>query len=282
MFSHIIPALKDHRLKPFCTQAEGNILMRGGSLLISSYGNVQMGVGISDCIGNTNKGEQRKGQYEAVCGLSTNATPEEARLALCKKEQDLFDEAKANKPMNNQAMKLKEGMAVSKQLTAINKEYNSQKDEISPQYTPTAIKELNRLVTIPLDDTCTLSGRFSLALKENKCWLPDIFGLIPSESLKSKVLSDCCIALTYNVRLQFYMTFGPDPQNRIAALIVCDYVLEDKLNQDMIVTAQASLEFTSDYILNFFEAYDGNMLIKVVKQYGNPSPSTPRWSANDN
>ena len=37
MNSVIIPALKDHPLKPLCTQNDGNTLVSGGSLLILSY-----------------------------------------------------------------------------------------------------------------------------------------------------------------------------------------------------------------------------------------------------
>jgi len=54
IYSCIISALKDHPLKPLCTHNDGNTLVSGGSLLISSFGNVQMGAGISEQIGKVN------------------------------------------------------------------------------------------------------------------------------------------------------------------------------------------------------------------------------------
>ena len=62
------------------------------------------------------------------------------------------------------------------------------------------------------------------------------------------------------------MTVSPDPQkNKIIVLIVSDYIQEDKPTQDMIDTSRANLVFTPDDILNLFQAYDGKILTKVVK-----------------
>jgi len=94
------------------------------------------------------------------------------------------------------------------------------------------------LVSIPPNDTRTLSVRYSLSLKVKEGWLPKEFGSIPSNSLKLKLLSDCCIANTHTTRFQIYMIVSPDPQkNKIIVLIVSDYILEDKSNQDMIDTS---------------------------------------------
>ena len=123
------------------------------------------------------------------------------------------------------------------------------------------------MVTIPPDDTRTLSIRYSLSLKVNKGWLPKEFGSIPSNSLKLKLLSDCCIANAHTARFQIYMIVSPDPQkNKIIVLIVSDYILEDKPTQDMIDTSRANLVFTPDDILNLFQAYDGKILTKVVEK----------------
>ena len=82
-----------------------------------------------------------------------------------------------------------------------------------------------------------------------------------------KLLSDYCIALAHTARFQIYMIVSPDPQkNKIIVLIVCDYVLEDKPNQDMIATSQESLVFIPDNILNLIQAYNGKILIKVVEK----------------
>jgi len=168
--------------------------------------------------------------------LSANATIEETRTALYKMEKNVFDTAKALNHMN-QGMRSKKGMVVSHQLTEIDNEYNRQKYGISCKYSSTAIKELDKLVTIPPDDTRTLSIRYSLSFKVNKGWLPKEFGSIPSNSLKLKLLSDCCIANAHTARFQIYMIVSPDPQeNKIIVLFLCDYVPEDKPNQDMIDT----------------------------------------------
>ena len=132
---------------------------------------------------------------------------------------------------------------------------------------PSAIKVRDSLVNIPLDDTCTLSVRYSLTLKENKGWLPKEFGSIPSNSLKLKLLSDCCIVHAHTAKIQMYLIVSPDPEkNKTIVLIVCDYELEDKPNPAMIATSQASLEFTPDDITNLFHAYDGKILTKVVEK----------------
>jgi len=131
MNSCIIPALKDHPLKPLCTQNDGNTLVIGGSLLISSCGNVRTGAGISEHLGDADKLKWRKGQYKAIRSLSLNATPEETRLALCEMEENVFETARSNKdPMNSQERRSKEGMDVSHQLIEIDNEYNKQKDGI--------------------------------------------------------------------------------------------------------------------------------------------------------
>ena len=127
--------------------------------------------------------------------MSENATPEETHLALRKIQKNVFDTAKANTSISNRAMKSKEDMAVSHQLIEINKEYNSQRDQISPQYSSTAIKKLDKLVTIPHFVSHALSVCYFLSLKENKGWLPKEFGLIPSDSLKLKLLSDFLLQL---------------------------------------------------------------------------------------
>ena len=264
MNSCIIPVLKYHPFKPLLyTQNCGNTVVSGGSLLISSYGNVQMGAGISEQIGDADKTRWRKGQYEVVCGLPANATPDETRLALHEMEENVFDTAKANKPMSNRAMKLKEDKAVLHQLTTVNEKYNSQKDGIVSKYNSTANKELDKLVTIPHFVTYTLSVRYSLSLKTNNCCVPKEFGSIPSDSLELEPLSDCCIVLTHTAWFQIYMIVSPDQQkNKLIVLIVCAYVLEDKPNQDMIATSQASLVFTPDDILNLFQTYDEKFLPK--------------------
>ena len=121
MNSCINPALKVHRLKPFRTLEDGNILVRGGSLSSLSCDNTQLVASLSDQIGDTDKRKWGKGQYEADCGLSANTTPEETCLALCETEKNVFDEAMENKTMNNWGIKLKEGTVVSQKLTGINK-----------------------------------------------------------------------------------------------------------------------------------------------------------------
>ena len=89
MNSFIILALKDHPLKPLCTQNDGNTLVIGGSLLISSCGNVRFGAGISEQLGDADKVKWRNGQYKAIQSLSLNATPKETCTALCKIEKNV-------------------------------------------------------------------------------------------------------------------------------------------------------------------------------------------------
>jgi len=133
----IIPALKDHPLKPLCTQNDGNTLVNGGSLLISTFGNVQMGAGISEQLGDADKVKWRKGQYKAIYSFSVDTTPKETRTALCEMEKNVFDTAKANNPINGREMRSKEGMVVPHQLIEIDNEYNRQEDEIHCKFSST-------------------------------------------------------------------------------------------------------------------------------------------------
>ena len=222
-----------------------------------------MGDCISEQIGDADKTRWRKGQYKVVCSLPANATLDETRLALHEMEENVVDTEKANKPMSNRVMKVKEDKAVLHQLTAVNEKYNSQKDVIVSKYNSTANKELDKLVTIQHFVTHTLSVCYSLSFKMNNCCLPKELGSTLFDSLKLKLLSDCCIVLTQTAWFQIYMIVSPDQQkNKLIVLIVCAYVLEDKPNQDMIATSQASLVFTPDDILNLFQTYGEKFLLK--------------------
>ena len=66
--------------------------------------------------------------------------------------------------------------------------------------------------------------------------------------------------------LHGFIVSSDQQKNMSIVLIVCDYILEDKPNQDMIDTSQASLVFTPDDILNLFQAYDRKILTKVVEK----------------
>ena len=97
----------------------------------------------------------------------------------------MFDTARSNEDtMNGQEMRLKEGMDVLHQLTEIDNEYKRRKDGIKCKYSSTQIKELDKLVSIPPNDTRTHSVRYSLSLKRKKAFLPKEIGSIPSKSLK--------------------------------------------------------------------------------------------------